>query len=275
MTADMLERGVAELREAILANDGANVATAPFAMRVEGLIETFYDEVGAPKTWALSDVLDLFVIKVLYVDRHSRDASTLLYLGRLLERYLRTDELLAGSASTGNPVPYLSDLIEEAEHPSGRFASYFEACRKSGDNALFVSGLFPGSVGRRRGPGRLGGAAHVDHAYVTDVGRRFYEMAANQATAEWVHLKPTLLRLARFFDVYAEALHEVGERYVLGIDMRVIADKMLDALNRFHETGAQADMDTARQYGALLRFDDAGLERLRAPRPGTPEPDYF
>jgi hypothetical protein len=275
MTADMLERGIAELREAILANDGANVATTPFAMRVERLIETFYDEIGAPKAWALSDVLDLFVIKVLYVDRRSRDASTLLYLGRLLERYLRTDELIAGGASTGSVVPYLSDLLEEAEHPSGRFASYFEACRKSGDNALFVSGLFPGSLGRRRGQGRLGGAAHVDNAYVTDVGRRFYEMAANQATAEWIHLKPTLLRLARYFDVYAEALHEVGERYVLGIDVRVIADKMLDALNRFHETGAQADMDAAQKYGALLRLDDAGIERLRAPRPGTPEPDYF
>ena len=275
MESDKLERGVAALREAIQANDGSNVATAPFVLQVERLLETFYDEIGTPKTWSLADILDLFVIKVLYVNRRSRDAAIIAYLARMMERYLRTDELIAGSSRTGNPIPYLSDLIEEAEHPSGRFANHFEACRKSGDNALFVSGLFTGSLGRKRGGGRMGGAQHIDQAYVSEVGRRFYEMAAQEATAEWVHLKATLLRLAKYFDVYAEALHEMGERYVLGIDMNVVANKMLDALNRYKESGTQADMDIVRKYGALLRLDGVGLERLTAPKVGTPEPDYF
>ena len=275
MTQDMLESGVAELRETISANDGANVATPSFVVQVERLLETFYDEIGTAKTWSLADVLDLFVIKVLYVNRRSRDAAAITYLARMMERYLHTDELLAGASPTGNPIPYLSDLLEEAEHPSGRFASYFEACRKSGDNALFVSGLFPGSLGRKRGQGRMGGAPHVDQSYVAEVGRRFYEMAAHEATAEWIHLRATLLRLAKYFDVYAEALHEVGERYVLGIDMSIVANKMLDALNRYKETGAEADMEAVRKYGALLRFDETGLANLATPKPGTPEPDYF
>jgi hypothetical protein len=275
MTQDTLERGVAELRGAIQANDGANVATPSFVDQVERLLETFYDEIGTAKTWSLADVLDLFIIKVLYVNRRSRDAATITYLARMMERYLRTDELLAGASPTGNPIPYLSDLLEEAEHPSGRFASYFEACRKSGDNALFVSGLFPGSLGRKRASGRLGGAPHVDQAYVGEVGRRFYEMAAHEATAEWIHLRATLLRLAKYFDVYAEALHEVGERYVLGIDMSIVANKMLDALNRYKETGAEADMDIVRTYGALLRLDRGSLEAAVQPKSGAPKLDYF
>lgn len=270
-----LQQGVAELREAIEANDGANVATVPFVMRVERLLESFYDDIGTAKTWALSDVLDLFVIKVLYVNRRSRDAATLTYLARMLERYLYTGELLAGGSSTGNVIPYLSDLIEEAEHPSGRFENYFEACRKSGDNALFVSGLFPGSLGRKRGRGRMGGAAHVDQSYVSELGPRFYEMAASEATSEWMHMKATLLRLARYFDVYAEALRELGERYMLGVDMNIVADKMLDALNRYRESGAEADIKLVRQYGALLRLDGDSLAQLSTPKPGAPEPDYF
>lgn len=268
---DLLQREVRELRETIRANDGTNVATTPFVSRVDRLLESFYDDIGTVQTWRLADVLDLFLIKVLYVNRRSRDAETLGYLGRMLERYLRTSELRSGGSKTGSFIAYLSDLMEEAERPSGRFQNQFEACRKFADNALFVSGVFPQSLGRKRAGGRLRGAPHIDRAYVISMGRKYYEMAAGEELAEMVDLRETLLRLARFFDVYSEALNELSERYVMGIDMRIVANKMLDAFNAYRETGDATHLDAVRKYAALIKLDARQwplLDELPADRGG-------
>jgi hypothetical protein len=145
--------------------------------------------------------------------------------------------------------------MEETANPSGTYQNLFEAYRKYGDNALFITGVYPDSLGRKRGGGRMGGAPLADKAYFITMGRRYYEMAARHDMAEWVRLRTTLDRLARFFDVYVEALNEMSDRYVMGIDMRLIADKMLDAFNRYRETRDEKHLETARKYAALLRLD--------------------
>lgn len=240
------------LRETIRANDGSNVASSTFARKVDQLISEFYDDIGELTDLRLGDILDLFLIKVLYVNRRSRDAETLTYLGRMMERYLRAGELALGTRSH---LPYLSDLMDETANPSGRFQSQFEAYRKYGDNALFITGVYPSSLGRKRAGGRMGGAPHVDKTYFVTLGRQYYEMAARHDTAQWVQLRTTLERLARFFDIYVEALNEMSDRYVMGMDMNLIADKMLDAFNRYKETRSQKDLETMRKYASLLRLD--------------------
>lgn len=249
----LLAEDIGTLRETIRANDGANVAAGPFARKVDQLLNAFYDDIGELTAISLSDILDLFLIKVLYVDRHSRDAETLVYLGRLLERYLEAGELRLGRQ--GGMVPYLSDLMEETANPSHTYQNLFEACRKYGDNALFLSGIFPDGFGRKRAGGLMGGAALVDKNYLISLGRRYYEMAAGHDLAGQVSLRATLLRLAHFFDVYVEALNEVSGRYVLGMDMQLIADKMLDAFNRYRDTKDATHLETARKYATLLRLD--------------------
>lgn len=252
--SERIAAGVAELRETIRANDGVNVATWRFESRVDELISAFYDDIDTLVTLRLGDILDLFLIKVLYVQRRSRDYATLEYLGRMLERYLRASELMLGGKQRGFPA-YLSDLMQETAHPSGAFQNLFEAYRKYGDNALFIAGIFPASLGRRRRGGWLGGAPLVDRAYFTTMGRRYYELAANHELAEWAQLRDTLLRLARYFDVYVDALNEMSARYVMGMDMRVIADKLLDAFNRYRKTHDPRELELARKYAALLKLD--------------------
>lgn len=260
--SDLLAEDIGTLRETIRANDGSNVASGPFARKVEQLIGDFYEDIGELTDLRLVDILDLFLIKVLYVNRRSRDAETLTYLGRLMERYLQAGELSLGPQQ--GYLPYLSDLLEETANPSGAHQNQFEAYRKYGDNALFITGVYPDSLGRKRGAGHMGGAPLVDKAYFITMGRRYYEMAARHDMAEWVRLRTTLDRLARFFDVYVEALNEMSDRYVMGIDMRLIADKMLDAFNRYRETKDEAHLDTARKYAALLRLDGRSWPALEA-----------
>lgn len=254
MTASqLLAEEVGILRETIRANDGSNVAMGAFARKVDQLISDFYDEIGDLADLRLGDILDLFLIKVLYVNRRSRDAETLGYLGRLLHRYLQADELFLGGGR--GFLPYLTDLMEETAHPSGAYQNAFEAYRKYGDNAMFISGIFPDSLGRRRSAGRMGGAPLVDRQYFISVGRRYYTMAAGHELAAWVSLRTTLQRLAQFFDVYVDALNEMSDRYVMGMDMQLIADNMLDAFNRYRTTKDPQHLETARKYAALLKLD--------------------
>jgi hypothetical protein len=265
--SELLAEDIGILRETIRANDGTNVAGSAFARKVDQLISDFYDDIGELTALSISDILDLFLIKVLYVNRRSRDAETLAYLGRMLTRYLQAGELALG-AGKKSFLPYLTDLMQETANPSAAFQNQFEAARKYGDNALFISGIYPQSLGRKRSGGLMGGSALADMRYFATVGRRYYEMAANQELAGWVNQRETLLRLAQFFDVYVEALNEMSGRYVMGIDMQLIADKMLDAFNRYRHTKDPAELDTARKYASLLKLDGRSwpqLQRLSEP----------
>ncbi|MBI2766193.1 MAG: hypothetical protein HYX53_09810 [Chloroflexi bacterium] len=266
MRAAFIAEEVDLLRETIRANDGDNVAGGAFARKVDQLISDLYEDIGELTDLKLSDVLDLFLIKVLYVNRRSRDAETLRYLGRMMERYLRAGEL--GIGPRGGMMPYLSNLMEETAHPSGAHQNLFEAYRKYGDNALFISGIFPESLGRRRAGGHLGGTPFVDKRYFSTMGRKYYEMAAGHELAEWASMRTTLQRLASFFDVYVEALNEMSGRYVMGMDVRMLADKMLDAFNRYRETKDPRHIETARKYAALLKLDGhqwPALDRMAPP----------
>ena len=251
MKADVIAEEIETLRETIRANDGANIARGPFARKVDQLIRDFYDDIGELTALRLSDILDLFLIKVLYVDRGSRDAATLEYLGELLGRYLQTGTM---SLPGGGFVPYLGDLLSYEAEGRPRHRA-FETYRQYGDNAIFISGLFPESLGRKRTGGRMGGAPLVDQRYFATVGRMSYERAAGEDLAERMSLRTTLLRLSRWFDLYVEALNDMSGRYVMGIDMRLITDKMLDAFNLYRQTHETEHLTTARTYAALLKLD--------------------
>lgn len=266
---ELIREEIALLRDTIRANDGANVATGAFVRKVDQLIADFYEDIGELAGLRLSDIVDLFLIKVLYVNRRSRDAETLTYLGRLMEKYLLWSEVSLGP---GGHLPYLTDLLAELAKPSGQFGGTFETCKRYGDNALFITGVFPRSLGRKRGAGRMGGAATVDAGHFVTLGKRYYEMAVRNDTGQWAHLRGTLERLSRFFDVYVEALNEMSDRYVMGIDMHVIADKMLDAFNRYRETRADSDLEAARKYASVLRLEPSAWPGLETPDEG---PGYW
>jgi hypothetical protein len=157
-------------------------------------------------------------------------------------------------------TPYMSDFVAAADE--ARSERTFEVCRHFGDNALFISGVFPQALGRKRAGGIMGGGSFVDRDYFVTVGRQYYNLAAQQEIARAVSLRTTLLRLAEFFDVYVDALNEMSGQYVLGMDMRLIADKMLDAFNRYRQTREVRDLRAARLYATLIKLDERAWPEL-------------
>ena len=263
--ADTVETSVRELKDVIWANDGANVADRAFAGQVDELISVFYDDIGEISWVPLGSLFDLFLIKVLYVGRGSRDASVLDYLGSMLTRYLYTRELFPIVREGRRFSFYLSDLLEETQRIT-HFQNLFEAYRKFADNALFISGVFCRSLrGGRRG--RLGMSRYLDRSYYVSTGKTCYRLAAGHELAEFTQQRGTLSKLAQYFEVYMDALNEASERYILGFDMNLIADKMLDNFNLYRRSGEEKYLENARKYAAILKVGASRFPSLfRRPR---------
>ncbi len=257
----MLESAVSDLKDDIAGSDGHNVATARFSRRVDDLIGVFYDDIGEIINVSTRSLFDLFVIKVLYVERRSTDASVVDYLGRLLDRYLDTKELFPIEREGKLSWFYLSDLLQETQQLT-HFQNLFEAYRKYGDNSLFVTGIFPRALrSRRRGRWRTPVPA-IDRSYYVSTGKRFYRMAAHHDLAQFTQQRDLLEKLAGYFEIYMEALNDMSERYIMGFDMNLIADKMLDNFNSYRRTADERYLDNARRYAAILKLDPESFPGL-------------
>lgn len=257
----MLEQRVEELKQIIVGNDGHNAVDSGFARAVDELVSAVYDDIGEITNMPIRALFDLFVIKVLYVGRHSRHAGVIEYLGRLLETCLYTREVFPPDEHGRLRRMYFSEMLDE-QRIAGRFQNRFEAYRRYADSALFMTGVFSSSVRPRRGSGRgmLGRrAVRMDHGYYVSTGRTMYLMASRHDLAENTQQRDTLERLAEHFELYADALNEMSERYILGFDRQLVADKMLDCINAFRETGVERHLENARRYATLLQLDPNGL----------------
>lgn len=250
----MLETAVQELKQAIVEHDGTNVADRAFTRRVDELIGVFYDDIGEITSVTTHTLFDLFVIKVLYVGRRSTDAGVVDYLGQLLDRYLYTRELFPTADDGGVSLVYLSDLLREMQQNT-HFQNLFEAYRKYGDNALFVTGMFPRALRRRRRSRRIAAVPFVDRSYYVTTGKQSYHLAAQHELAEATQQRDLLEKLSSYFEIYLDALNEMSERYIMGLDFQLIADKMLDAFNEYRRSGEERFLQSACRYAAVLRLD--------------------
>src|SRR3970282_869764 len=177
--SETLVASVRELKLQITAGDGRNVADASFRREVDRLISAVYDDIGAVLTVPLESIFELFVIKVLYVERRSSDASVVDYLGGMLSRYLSARELFPLVDASGRPQTlYFSDVLKEMQSGPARFQNLFEAYRRYADNALFLSGMFPQCWRRRRraddrpsGPRGAGGGSPAPSPAVAALDR--------------------------------------------------------------------------------------------------------
>jgi hypothetical protein len=254
----MIEAAVSDLKSEILQHDGTNVATRRFAHRVDELISGFYDDIGEISTVSTRTLFDLFVIKVLYVEQKSTDAAIVDYLGALLDRYLYTNELFPVASGGKLSWFYLSDLLQQTQkHAPAQ--NLFEAYRKYGDSSLFVTGVFAKALQpRRRGRARVP-VPSIDRTYYVITGKRFYQMAARHDLAGETRQRDMLAKLAGYFEVYMAALNEMSERYIMGFDMRLVADKMLDSINSYRRTSDEQFLANARRYAAILKLDPASF----------------
>ncbi len=254
----MLEERVGELKAIIARNDGHNAADPRFSRAVDDLISAFYDDIGHVTGVSARALFDLFVIKVLYVGRRSCHADVIDYLASLLESFLHARALFPSNAEGMPSAVYASEVLDP-ERRTELPDTAFEAYRSYGDRALFLTGIFHAHASRRRParPTALRRAASptVDAAYYVSTGKTMYRLASRFDEA--AEQRETLDRLARFFDVYAEALNEMSARYILGFDLDLLADKMLDSINAYRASGDARSLAEARGYATILQLEPA------------------
>ncbi len=259
-----LEERIRELKTAITEHTGKNVADAGFTTEVDDLISAFYDDIGEIKSIGLRSLFDLFLIKTLYVERRSSDAYVVDYLAELMHGFLYTRDLFPLIQDNRRFGYLLSDLLEEMRSMA-KFPNLFEAYRKMGDYSLFITGIFPASLRRRRWNRwrkSYQPMPTVDVGYHVTNGKSYYRMASEHEFAEATQLRPVLTKLSSYFDIYMGAMNEASARYVLGFDMNIIADKMLDSFNRYRRTGNEVYLENARKYAAILKVDRSGFPSL-------------
>ena len=262
-----LESRIDALRSTIREHQGRNVAHLVEG-EVDDLLSAFYDDIGELRLISLPMLFRLFLIKTLYVNRNSTDPDVLDYLADCLAGFLYTRDLFPLVQDQKRFGYMLSDVLEEMQNLT-RFPNLFEAFRKLGDYSLFLTGVFPAALRRRRWNRWQGAAAPahgIDLSYHVTNGKLYYREAAQHDMAAATEQRPVLHKLATYFDIYREALSEASERYILGFDMNLIADKMLDSFNRYRRSGDERHLENARKYAAILHVDRAefpGLWRLR------------
>ena len=258
----MIEERVRELKTIIEDNDGHNAADGRFARAVDEMVRAVYDDIGEVSCLPARTLFDLFVIKVLYVQRHSRHADVIDYLGALLTTFVDVRELFPEDEQGRPRQLYFSDMLDPERRPTG-IDNVFDAYRKYADSALFLSGMFPERAQRTRPSSpsvlRRETTPMVDTAYYVSTGKAMYRMAARDDHAACPHAAVTLGKLADHFEIYVDALNEMSERYVMGFDMRLIADRMLDGYNAYRKSGDGKHLSQARRFAEILSVDPRRL----------------
>ena len=266
-----VETTVQALKETASAHEGRNIVDRAFAREVDTLLDGFYADITQLKRIELQSLFDLFLLKSLYIDRHSTSIATLDYLGGLLARHVRMREIFPIPDLAAHFGNLLESLMEEAEHGATREAqNLFEANRNIADSTLFLIGIFPASLTgrrsrwrRRRNPA-MQVVPKLDISYYTRLGRSHYALASEHELARWTGQDRVLSRLSNNFDIYAEVLSEVAQTFIHGVDVQRVTNLMLDSYNAWRRTGDQQRMEELRKYAALLALDPRrAFSRLR------------
>ncbi len=260
-----VEERILRLQQTVTANSGQNVADTSFSGEVDDLLSAFYDDIGELRNISLRSLFYLFLLKTLYVERRSSDASVLDYLTGMMAEFLHTRDLFPLIQDNRRLGYLLSDLMREMDI-AARFPNLFEAYRKLGDYSLFIAGVFPASLQRRRRWDRwrkeYRTSPGIDIGYHVISGKNYYRIASDHDMASATQQREMLQKLSNHFNIYREAMLHASEQYILGFDINLIADKMLDSFNRYRLSGDAAHLENARKYAAILKVDRASFPSL-------------
>jgi hypothetical protein len=126
------------------------------------------------------------------------DTAITSYVARLLCEFSEADKLYKVRDDEGRPIHALEDMLQAADPVHGTAASFDaeRAVRKHiGDYALFVSGMYPESMGPNR---RRHG--HQNFEELVKVGKESYYIVSQFDLEEYADEAPMFRRLAGWFD---------------------------------------------------------------------------
>lgn len=137
-------------------------------------------------------------------DRHLAD-----YVASLLEAFSRSTRLNSPLPHGGNPVEYISDMLLALRDASP--VQTFLIRAHVGNYSLFLCGIFPESVQRRRERGA------PNFSFYEEMGRMNYNVVANHSVAKTAELSSIYEALAADFHPIRLALNHLSDR-LLNLD---------------------------------------------------------
>lgn len=146
--------------------------------------------------------------KSFYHDLHLYDHEVAGYLSDLLMEFLRTDRLYKIRNSRGQRLEEVGEMLIES-HPlleADSFGREREVRKHIGDYVLFLTGLFPASLPRRRRSVRLD--YWVDYV---KAGKESYGIVAKFDQFEYRNVAPLFRRLSENFELYIYGLNRVRD----------------------------------------------------------------
>ncbi len=125
------------------------------------------------------------------------------YIASLLETFSRTARLKSPAGGATQPIQYLSDMMLALRNASP--AQTFLIRAHAGNYSLFLSGIFPETVQRRRERGA------PDISYYEDVGRMNFKVVAGHTFARSNDLQAIYTALADHFRDIRLALNRLSD----------------------------------------------------------------
>lgn len=133
------------------------------------------------------------------------DTRLIDYVAGVLVRFVHFDQIYPKRLLDGRRLMMIADMVDEIERSESIGPERRELFRHVGDFALFWTGLFPASIGRRR-------FAAVGVPEYTQQGKRSYYVASTyQETPEHANEAPVLRRLSEEFELCATGLRRARD----------------------------------------------------------------
>ncbi|MCA9195171.1 MAG: hypothetical protein KDB03_25540 [Planctomycetales bacterium] len=134
------------------------------------------------------------------------DTTIVDYVGELLQRFSRCENLQRIRQLNGKPVTEVVTMVAEAEHRIGEAKR--EVHRHIGDFTLFWSGLYPEALREMQSPDRK----DMFINYCAQ-GKRAYRIASGIATKSSQTSSELLVRMSENFEMCAYGLREIRREW--------------------------------------------------------------
>jgi len=159
---------------------------------------------------SLRQLFEESVWRHFYADMHLEEPAVAQYVSTLLADFARSDRLYAIQNEAGKRLDDLGEMLIESD-PSSKASSFDRerAVRKHmGDYTLFMTGLFPESVGKSRSQRQIRLDGFLDFV---QTGKESYAIVSSFDQFEYRDEAPLFRRLSEHFETCVMGLNLVKQ----------------------------------------------------------------